>query len=159
MFSGQCCKKFLLSSLEPIVLLSIIVICFAKFKSRCLYDTRGFSFLQATPITVSLYLHNLLETSLSSSTIHAARRAISWVHKFAGFEDFNPCEMFLLNLLLRLLVVHVFLVSLSGRQSPLPRRSSARFSNIMGKVVICLISGLSVCVSLYMPVFSVFLSF
>lgn len=97
MFSGQYCKMFLLSSLELIVLLSIIVICFAKFKSRCLYDTRGFSFLQATPITVSLYLHNLLETSLSSSTIHAARRAISWVHKFAGFEDFNPCEMFLVK--------------------------------------------------------------
>ena len=38
----------------------------------------------------------------------------------------------------------MFLVNLSGRRSPLPQRSLAKFCSIMGEVVTCLISGLSV---------------
>ena len=53
------------------------------------------SFLPATSITVSLYLHQLLENSLGSSTIYSLLYAINWVHKLAGFENRNPCDKFL----------------------------------------------------------------
>ena len=60
-------------------------------------STGEVSFLPATSITVSLYLHYLLENSLGSSTIYSDFYAINWVHKLAGFENCNPCDKFLVK--------------------------------------------------------------
>lgn len=62
---------------------------------RCFHSTREVSFLPATSITVSLYLHHLLENSLGSSTIYSVFYAVNWVHKLAGFENRNPCDKIL----------------------------------------------------------------
>ena len=70
---------------------------FCKFKAWCLHRTREFSFLPASPISVSLYHHSLLEKSLGSSSIHSALYAINWTHKLAGFENVNPCDKFLVK--------------------------------------------------------------
>ena len=66
---------------------------FCKFKAWCLHSTGEVSFLPATSIAVSLYLHHLLENSLGSSTIYS----VNWVHKLAGFENRNPCDKFLVK--------------------------------------------------------------
>ena len=66
---------------------------FRKFKAWCLHCGRGLSFLPATPMTVSSYLHTLLEMSLSSSSVHNAFYAINWIHNFAGYD--SPCNTFL----------------------------------------------------------------
>ena len=54
------------------------------------------SFLPATSITVSLYLHHLLEKLLGGS-IHRVFYAINWVHKLVGFENSNSCDKFLVK--------------------------------------------------------------
>ncbi len=65
---------------------------FCKFKAWCLHSTGEVYFFPATSITVSSYLHHLLENWLVSSTIYA-----NWVHKLAGFENCNPCDRFLVQ--------------------------------------------------------------
>ena len=62
-----------------------------------MHSTGEVSFLPATSITVSLYLHHLLENSLGSSTIYSVFYAINWVHKLAGFDNRNPCDKFLVK--------------------------------------------------------------
>ena len=62
-----------------------------------MHSTGELSFLPASLITVSFYLHYLLENSLGSSTIHSAFYTINWVHKLPGFEDVNPCAKFLVK--------------------------------------------------------------
>lgn len=69
-----------------------------KFKAWCLHSAGEVSSLPAaTSFTVFLYLHHLLESSLGSSIIYGAFYAINWVHKLSGFENRNPCDMFLLR--------------------------------------------------------------
>ena len=62
-----------------------------------MHSTGEVSFLLVTSLTVSLYLHHLLESSLGNSTIHSVFYAINWVHKLAGFEYGNPCDKFLVK--------------------------------------------------------------
>ena len=81
-------------------LITVINYCksFCKFKAWYLHSTGEVSFLLATSLTVSLYLHQLLESSLGNSTIHSVFfYAINWVHKLTGFEYGNPCDKFLVK--------------------------------------------------------------
>ena len=97
MFGSQPHKKLWFSALNVRADNTVLAYCkyFCKFKTWCLHSTREFSFLPATSITVSLYLHSLLEVPLGSSTIHNAFYAINWIHKLAGLENVNPCDKFL----------------------------------------------------------------
>ena len=94
-FGRQLCEKLWLSAFNARAINYCRLFC--RFKAWCLHCTGELSFLPASPITVSLYLHYLLENSLGSSTIHSAFYAINWVHKLAGFEDVNPCAKFLVK--------------------------------------------------------------
>ena len=98
-FGLQPCEKLWLSAFNARADNTVINYCqmFCKFKAWCLHRTREFSFLPASPISVSLYLHSLLEKSLGSSSIHSALYAINWTHKLAGFENVNPCDKFLVK--------------------------------------------------------------
>ena len=75
--------------LELITQLLIIVNHLVSLKRGACIAHGEVSFLPATSITVSLYLHHLLENSLGSSTIYSVFYAINWVHKLAGFENHN----------------------------------------------------------------------
>ena len=85
-FGVLLCEKLWLSAFNSRADNTVINYCrsFCKFKAWCLHSTGEVSFLPATSITVSLYLHHLLENSLGSSTIYSAFYAINWVHKLAG---------------------------------------------------------------------------
>ena len=98
-FGGQLCEKLWLSAFNSRADNTVINYCksFCKFKAWCLHSTGEVSFLPATSLTVSLYLHHLLESSLGSSTIHSVFYAINWVHKLAGFDYGNPCDKFLVT--------------------------------------------------------------
>ena len=98
-FGVPLCEKLWLSAFNSRADNTVINYCrsFCKFKAWCLHSTGEVSFLPATSITVSLYLHHLLENSLGSSTIHSVFYAINWVHKLAGFENCNPCDKFLVK--------------------------------------------------------------
>ena len=124
-FGVLLCEKLWLSAFNSRADNTVINYCrsFCKFKAWCLHSTGEVSFLPATSITVSLYLHHLLENSLGSSTIYSAFYAINWVHKLAGLIIAIRATSFLSSLLLRLPVA--FFVNLSGRRSPLPQRSLA----------------------------------
>ena len=123
-YGVQLCEKFWLTVFNSRADNTVINYCqsFCKFKAWCLLSSGEFSFLPATSVTVSLYLHYLLESSLGSSTIQNVFYAINWVHKLAGFDNRNPCDAFIVqSIFLRLHVA--FLVNLLVKQSPLPRRS------------------------------------
>ena len=94
---GEPCEKFWLSAFNSRADNTVINYCnlFRKFKAWCLHCGRGLSFLPATPMTVSSYLHTLLEMSLSSSSVHNAFYAINWIHNLAGYDSSNPCNTFL----------------------------------------------------------------
>ena len=98
-FGVPLCEKLWLSAFNSRADNTVINYCrsFCKFKAWCLHSTGEVSFLPATSITVSLYLHHLLENSLGSSTIYSVFYAINWVHKLAGFENCNPCDKFLVK--------------------------------------------------------------
>ena len=91
-FGVLLCETLWLSAFNSRADNSVINYCksFYKFKAWCLHSTGEVSFLPATPITVSLYLHHLLE---NSSVFYA----LNWVHKLAGFENLNPCDKFLVK--------------------------------------------------------------
>ena len=98
-FGVLLCEKLWLSAFNSRADNTVINYCrsFCKFKAWCLHSTGEVSFLPATSITVSLYLHHLLENSLGSSTIYSVFYAINWVHKLAGFDNRNPCDKFLVK--------------------------------------------------------------
>ena len=72
-FGVLLCEKLWLSAFNSRADNTVINYCrsFCKFKAWCLHSTGEVSFLPATSITVSLYLHHLLENSLGSSTIYS----------------------------------------------------------------------------------------
>ena len=72
-FGVPLCEKLWLSAFNSRADNTVINYCrsFCKFKAWCLHSTGEVSFLPATSITVSLYLHHLLENSLGSSTIYS----------------------------------------------------------------------------------------
>ena len=88
---GEPCEKFWLSAFNSRADNTVINYCnlFRKLKAWCLHRDRGLSFLPATPMTDSSYLHTLLETSLSSSSVHNA------FYNLAGYDSSNPCNTFL----------------------------------------------------------------
>ena len=98
-YGVQLCEKFWLTVFNSRADNTVINYCqsFCKFKAWCLLSSGEFSFLPATSVTVSLYLHYLLESSLGSSTIQNVFYAINWVHKLAGFDNRNPCDTFIVQ--------------------------------------------------------------
>ena len=134
---------FLPLILELITQLLIIVNRFVSLRRGACIALGRLLFSQLLRLQFSLYLHHLLENSLGSSTIHSVVYAIKWVHKLAGFVEASsrvPREPV-------------------KKAEPITPEILGLISNIMGKVVTYLISGLSVCVHLHMPVFSAFPSF
>ena len=92
-FGVVLCEKVWLSAFNPRADNTVINYCksFCKFKAWCLHSTGEVSLLPATSITVSSYLHHLLEYSLGSSIIYSVFYAIKDVRaqKFPRTDFFK----------------------------------------------------------------------